>query len=186
MCLSASQIIYSFIMMPSTLPPSYIRFLNKQAAKEPWVWKAVQVGRCLPGCGRWYRCETPHLGVRCGTCGVLFDNDNVNYSSFRASYNPLPCASSSPVPPVYSQEQALRNWNGIPPGRLQLLRGTPHAALEGRTPCGFWHPGQSCGEHAVREGLPPPRHAHLVICNTPGKGSSAPAGKGQGITSALM
>ena len=43
MCLSASQIIYSFIMMPSTLPPSYIRFLNKQAAKEPWVWKAVQV-----------------------------------------------------------------------------------------------------------------------------------------------
>ena len=46
MCLSASQIIYSFIMMPSTLPPSYIRFLNKQAAKDPWVWKAVQVWTC--------------------------------------------------------------------------------------------------------------------------------------------
>ena len=45
MCLSASQIIYSFIMMPSTLPPSYVRFLNKAAAKEPWVWKAVQVRR---------------------------------------------------------------------------------------------------------------------------------------------
>jgi len=45
MCLSASQIIYSFIMMPSTLPSSYVRFLNKAAAKEPWVWKAVQVRR---------------------------------------------------------------------------------------------------------------------------------------------
>ena len=43
MCLSASQIIYSFIMMPSSLPPSYVRFLNKHAAKELWVWRAVKV-----------------------------------------------------------------------------------------------------------------------------------------------
>ena len=69
MCLSASQIIYSFIMMPSTLPPSYIRFLNKQAAKEPWVWKAVQVCHCLPGCGWLYRCGIPYLGVD-GSTGV--------------------------------------------------------------------------------------------------------------------
>ena len=48
MCISASQIIYSFIMMPSSLPSSYVRFLNKAAAKEPWVWKAVQVS--LEGC----------------------------------------------------------------------------------------------------------------------------------------
>ena len=83
MCLSASQIIYSFVMMPLTLPPSYVRFLNKAAAKEPWVWKAVQ-------------------------------------------------------------EQALRNWAGGGMSRLKLLRGTPFANLESRTPCGFWHPGQRC------------------------------------------
>lgn len=35
-------------MMPSSLPSSYVRFLNKAAAKEPWVWKAVQVS--VEGC----------------------------------------------------------------------------------------------------------------------------------------
>ncbi|GAX83428.1 hypothetical protein CEUSTIGMA_g10853.t1 [Chlamydomonas eustigma] len=42
MCLSTSQIIYSFVMMPSTLPRSYIRFLTKQAAADSWVIKAMQ------------------------------------------------------------------------------------------------------------------------------------------------
>jgi hypothetical protein len=43
MCAAAAQIIYSFIMMPSTLPRSYVRFITRHAAKEPWVWKALQV-----------------------------------------------------------------------------------------------------------------------------------------------
>ncbi|KAG1660912.1 hypothetical protein FOA52_007952 [Chlamydomonas sp. UWO 241] len=42
MCAAASQIVYSFLMMPSTLPRSYVRFISKQSGKEPWVWKGVQ------------------------------------------------------------------------------------------------------------------------------------------------
>ncbi|GFH06175.1 TMEM135_C_rich domain-containing protein [Haematococcus lacustris] len=36
------QIVYSFIMQPSSLPPSYIRFIMRQAGKEPHVWTAVR------------------------------------------------------------------------------------------------------------------------------------------------
>lgn len=49
MCVSAAQIVYAFIMMPSTLPRSYVRFISKHGAKEAWVWKAVQV--CGAGAG---------------------------------------------------------------------------------------------------------------------------------------
>eukprot|EP00798_Chlamydomonas_sp_ICE-L_P004119 gene4119-14223_t len=88
MCASASQILYSFIMMPSTLPPSYIKFLNKHAGKELWVWKAVR-------------------------------------------------------------EQALRNSTGLPPTRLKSLSETRFCNHVARSPCGFWHPGQSCSSHTI-------------------------------------
>lgn len=40
-----SQIIYAFIMMPHTLPASYVRFIRKQGAKELYVWQGVRVSR---------------------------------------------------------------------------------------------------------------------------------------------
>jgi hypothetical protein len=43
MCCAASQIVYAFIMMPQTLPPSYVRFIRKQGAKELYVWRGIRV-----------------------------------------------------------------------------------------------------------------------------------------------
>lgn len=43
MCACCSQIIYAFIMYPQTLPASYVRFIQKQAAKESYVLKGIQV-----------------------------------------------------------------------------------------------------------------------------------------------
>jgi hypothetical protein len=43
MCGAASQIVYAFIMMPQTLPPSYVRFIRKQGAKELYVWRGIRV-----------------------------------------------------------------------------------------------------------------------------------------------
>eukprot|EP00775_Hariotina_reticulata_P010487 gene10487-10646_t len=42
MCLSCSQIIYAFIFAPQTLPTSYVRFIQKQGAKELYVWQAIR------------------------------------------------------------------------------------------------------------------------------------------------
>ena len=43
MCLSTSQIGYSWIMMPWTLPPSYVSFLNKHGGKPHYLYRAAQV-----------------------------------------------------------------------------------------------------------------------------------------------
>jgi hypothetical protein len=40
---AGSQIIYAFIMMPHTLPQSYVRWIRKQGAKELYVWQGVRV-----------------------------------------------------------------------------------------------------------------------------------------------
>jgi hypothetical protein len=44
MCASAWQIIYCYVMMPQTLPPSFIRFLDKMAGFDQWL---VPVARVL-------------------------------------------------------------------------------------------------------------------------------------------
>jgi len=49
MSLCCSQIIYAFIMYPQTLPASYVRFIQKQGAKEPYVYKGIQVGAVVDG-----------------------------------------------------------------------------------------------------------------------------------------
>eukprot|EP00882_Tetradesmus_deserticola_P024366 GHRQ01026627.1.p1 GENE.GHRQ01026627.1~~GHRQ01026627.1.p1 ORF type:complete len:260 (+),score=103.65 GHRQ01026627.1:38-817(+) len=48
MCCAASQIVYAFIMMPQTLPSSYVRFIRKQGAKELYVWRGIRVCRQDP------------------------------------------------------------------------------------------------------------------------------------------
>jgi hypothetical protein len=49
---AGSQIIYSFIMMPHTLPANYVRFIRKQGAKELYVWQGVRVGVQCAGARR--------------------------------------------------------------------------------------------------------------------------------------
>jgi len=46
---AGSQIIYAFIMMPHTLPQSYVRWIRKQGAKDLYVWQGVRVSM---GCCR--------------------------------------------------------------------------------------------------------------------------------------
>ena len=51
MCLSTCQFGYSWIVMPSTLPASYVRFLNKHGGKEMYVLDAIRelCGRSAAG-----------------------------------------------------------------------------------------------------------------------------------------
>jgi hypothetical protein len=48
MCLATSQIGYSWIMRPSTLPPSYVNFLNRHGGRELWHYAAVRVRHSAP------------------------------------------------------------------------------------------------------------------------------------------
>lgn len=50
MCAAASQILYSFAMMPQTLPPSYVRFISKAGERAggmqttmPPRWRRIVV-----------------------------------------------------------------------------------------------------------------------------------------------
>lgn len=45
MCLATSQITYSWIMMPHTLPKSYVKFLNKHGGRQQWHYDAAKVGQ---------------------------------------------------------------------------------------------------------------------------------------------
>ncbi|KAK9806740.1 hypothetical protein WJX72_001016 [[Myrmecia] bisecta] len=42
MCLATSQILYSWMMLPQTLPAAYVRFLNKHGGKERWRCDAIR------------------------------------------------------------------------------------------------------------------------------------------------
>ena len=43
MCIATSQICYSWIMMPHTLPSAYIKFLNKHGGRQQWHYNAARV-----------------------------------------------------------------------------------------------------------------------------------------------
>ena len=47
MCACTSQIAYSWICVPGTLPPAFVHFLNKHGGKEPWFYRAARVRRSL-------------------------------------------------------------------------------------------------------------------------------------------
>lgn len=59
MCLSTSQIGYSWIMAPDTLPPAYINFLNRHGDASLTHLAAVRVS------GLWSHCT--ELAARCPT-----------------------------------------------------------------------------------------------------------------------
>ena len=44
MCLATSQLGYSWIMLPSTLPPAYVHFLNHHGGKQLHHYTATRVG----------------------------------------------------------------------------------------------------------------------------------------------
>lgn len=43
MCACTSQIAYSWICVPTTLPPAFVHFLNKHGGKEMWFYRAARV-----------------------------------------------------------------------------------------------------------------------------------------------
>ena len=45
MCLATSQLGYSWILMPQTLPPAYNSFLNYHGGKEMYHYDAVRVSQ---------------------------------------------------------------------------------------------------------------------------------------------
>lgn len=47
------------------------------------------------------------------------------------------------------QELARRTAAGKPLYPLTSLQGTPYAHCDGRVPCRFFHPGQTCSQHAM-------------------------------------
>lgn len=53
MCLATSQIGYSWIVLPQTLPPGYVRFLNQHGGKQDCHYGAVRVSLVL-ACNSWY------------------------------------------------------------------------------------------------------------------------------------
>ena len=53
MCLATSQIGYSWIVLPQTLPPGYVRFLNQHGGKQDCHYGAVRVSHI----SAWY---SPH------------------------------------------------------------------------------------------------------------------------------
>lgn len=42
MCVATSQILYSWIMMPQTLPPAYVKFLNRHGGRQQWHYNAAR------------------------------------------------------------------------------------------------------------------------------------------------
>ena len=52
MCLATSQLGYSWIHMPKTLPPAYNSFLNYHGGKEMYHYDAVRVSQRLCLCAQ--------------------------------------------------------------------------------------------------------------------------------------
>ena len=45
MCAATWQIIYSYVMLPQTLPRSYVRFLDRMAGFDSWLVPVARVRR---------------------------------------------------------------------------------------------------------------------------------------------
>ena len=61
MCVATSQIGYSWIMRPSTLPSSYVRFLNRHGGAPLSSYKAVRVCPSCVGAASGYRGSCEYL-----------------------------------------------------------------------------------------------------------------------------
>ncbi|KAL4452113.1 hypothetical protein ABPG75_007775 [Micractinium tetrahymenae] len=68
MCLSTAQIGYSWIALPQTLPPSYVRFLDRHGGKAPHVYAAVrEMTRRAAAGGSAAACTAAPLAALAGT-----------------------------------------------------------------------------------------------------------------------
>ncbi|KAF8072623.1 hypothetical protein HT031_000283 [Scenedesmus sp. PABB004] len=141
MCAACAQIIYAFIMMPTTLPASYVRFIRKQGAKELHVWQGIRVRR--------------RRSARAG--GGAHARRGPRATPARA-----PTRARTPRAARRAQELAERTAAGRPRGPLLALAGTRHAGAAGPLPCSFFHPGTSCAAHPVSLFWPAYRRALSV------------------------
>lgn len=79
MCLATSQILYSWIMMPHTLPPSYIKFLNRHGGRQQWHYNAARV------------CSMPCLHMSCAVPPI----QSAKCASKGCSAQALPCCGTT-------------------------------------------------------------------------------------------
>lgn len=63
MCIASAQILYSFVVVPKTMPRSYVNFITRHALKPRYVWEAIRVSSFLA-----HACHTVHI---LHTCGVF-------------------------------------------------------------------------------------------------------------------
>jgi hypothetical protein len=161
MCLASSQILYSFLMMPQTLPTSYVRFIQKALGKPEHVVQAFRVsGVTLLYVHMLYR-------ALCGLFGVC-EGAPVGRCTCQGPVVCCPCTgmcitcADTRLPPAVLQELAHRNAAGLPPAPLPPLAKTPHLHTCSRVPCHFLHPGQGCYSHAAAQ-LPPAYGRALAV-----------------------
>lgn len=82
MCISTAQLGYSWIVLPSTLPASYVRFLNKHGGKDIVYLNAVRE-----------MCQRYATG---GQYTVSSPLDSLKQTRFKAFSDPIPCGFLHP------------------------------------------------------------------------------------------
>jgi hypothetical protein len=143
MCLACSQILYAFIMEPSSLPPSYVRFILRQGDKDPRVWAGIR-----------------ELASRTRAADAAARSSGL--SGGAAARSVARAVSSSPLealqgaPALAAAAEAARQ--GVVAAAAAAASGGggsggPHPHFGGGLlaplACAFFHPGQSCAQHAV-------------------------------------
>jgi hypothetical protein len=138
MCLACSQILYAFIMEPASLPPSYVRFILRQGAKDPAVWAGIR-----EVAARTRRAETAARAA--GLVGA----EAARRVAAEVAASPLRALAGSPAL-VAASEAA----------RAQVLAVASASGAAATSPasgrgllqplaCAFFHPGESCPGHVL-------------------------------------
>lgn len=170
MCVATSQILYSWIMMPHTLPPTYIKFLNRHGGRQQWHYNAARVCPMLSA-----MCPHPLCFCTDAICSLRChmtqqQSNPVWHSSSQYSKHlqlhtwtvpRLPCPTCWAsvccvgVPSgvcshlalawcVCEQELCERAGKPLPPTPYTSLQRTRFKTFQGTCPCEVLHPGQSC------------------------------------------
>ena len=160
MCLATSQILYSWIMMPHTLPSSYIKFLNRHGGRQQWHYNAARV--CSIPCAMCYlRC-----GAYLGSASQLIPQQNrscaLQQFASACSLDVHSCAKQNCAQAALhlvsrlcssvfevkfecgEQELCERAGKPMAPTPYKSLQHTKFRTFQGTCPCHVLHPGQTC------------------------------------------
>ena len=127
MCLASSQVLYAWIMMPHTLPVSYVKFLNRHAAKSDEVRAGI---RRIAERQGWHSGPPIRHSQNSPKCGD--DGRHCSHGSMRASRQGATGAATAVTEAVVAATQTSAASTG-----------------DQKTICDVIHPGQSCASHFV-------------------------------------